>query len=132
MSGLIMTPVSWGELLDKISILEIKQDRMADHRKLENVVKELTLLKAVRDDAMPPAPPNRLAEAYAALKKINEALWVIEDDIRDCERAGDFGQRFIDLARSVYIQNDKRAATKRELNELLGSQLVEEKSYQPY
>lgn len=132
MNGLIMTPVSWGELLDKISILEIKKDRISENKKRENVIKELTLLQAVRDGAMPTPVPNGLAEMYAALKEVNELLWIIEDDIRDCERAADFGQKFIELARSVYIQNDKRAAAKRVLNELLGSQLIEEKSYQPY
>lgn len=132
MNHLITTPISWGELLDKIAILEIKQARIGDAGKRRNVTQELELLQAVRDQGLPQSLPEGFTALCDELKSINETLWVIEDDIRDCERAGDFGVRFVELARSVYIQNDRRAATKRSINLALGSTLVEEKSYQPY
>ena len=126
----IQVPVSPGELLDKITILEIKSERMTDPEKLENVRRELALLSetwraAVQED-------ETVDRIHRQLKKVNEALWVIEDDIRDCERTRDFAGRFIELARSVYKTNDRRAELKAEINRLLGSELVEEKSYQPY
>ena len=125
----ILVPISPGELLDKITILEIKLARMADESKLANVRVELESLAAVEASL-----PNDagLPALRQSLREINEALWVIEDDIRDCERAGDFGQRFIELARAVYHTNDRRAAVKREVNVALGSRLVEEKSYAAY
>lgn len=126
----LLVPVSWGELLDKISILEIKAERMADAAALANVRTELAALAAVRDGAG--ALSAEAAAETAALKAVNETLWEVEDAIRDCERAQDFGPRFVELARAVYHTNDKRAALKRTLNRLLGSQLVEEKSYKPY
>ena len=119
-----------GELIDKITILEIKSERIDDPEKLANVRIELDVLAAARDAAI--APSDAMTRLTADLKSVNEALWVIEDDIRDCERDGDFGPKFIDLARAVYKTNDKRAALKREINVLLGSRLVEEKSYKPY
>lgn len=126
----ILVPVSWGELLDKITILDIKSERIADAAKLANVRNELAALKAVVDAAGP------LPEGHAALtgdlRRVNAELWDIEDEIRDCERRRDFGPRFVELARAVYHSNDRRAAIKRRLNDLLGSELVEEKSYQPY
>jgi hypothetical protein len=122
-------PVSWGELIDKITILEIKSERMSDQAKLGNVRKELDLLKS-RLGARAIQPD--VARLTDALRAVNGALWDIEDDIRACENAGDFGARFVELARSVYIANDKRADLKRELNMVLGSDLVEEKSYQAY
>ena len=88
------------------------------------------MLQKVRGEKIPESPA--LADAYGRLKAVNEALWVIEDDIRDCERGGDFGPKFIELARSVYRVNDQRAAIKKEINLLLGSALVEEKSYKDY
>ena len=127
---LIHVPVSWGELLDKIAILEIKAERIADPAKTANVAKELTALRATRDEAGVDLTP--LGAVIGALREVNEALWQIEDDIRDCERQGDFGARFVALARDVYRTNDKRAALKRQVNEALGSELVEEKSYAAY
>ena len=125
-----LTPVSWGELIDKIAILEIKSERLTDEGKIANVRRELDELAAVRERHFP--AHAGLAALAAELKAINEELWVIEDDIRDCERAKDFGPRFIELARAVYVTNDRRAASKRKVNDLLGSALVEEKSYAPY
>ncbi len=116
-----------GELIDKISILEIKAGRLTDPARLRNVRTELEALRAARARAMPPLP--RLAALTAELRGVNEALWRIEDDIRLCERAGDFGPQFVELARSVYRTNDRRAELKRRINELLGSDLVEEKAY---
>ncbi|OAN52207.1 hypothetical protein A6A04_00450 [Paramagnetospirillum marisnigri] len=126
----VLVPVSWGEIIDKITILEIKAERLADAAKLANVTKELNELVAVREREFP--AHAGLAALSAELKAINEKLWVIEDDIRDCERAKDFGAKFIELARAVYVTNDERAAVKRKVNDLLGSALVEEKSYAPY
>ncbi|MGE0757433.1 MAG: DUF6165 family protein [Pirellulaceae bacterium] len=122
--------VSPGELIDKITILEIKSSRMRDLDKLRNVRKELETLTASRDRAIPASA--RLTELCQMLKQVNEELWRIEDEIRDCERRRDFGPEFIELARSVYHRNDRRSSIKRDINELLGSQLVEEKSYTPY
>jgi hypothetical protein len=126
----VLVPVSWGEVIDKITILEIKAERLSDAAKLANVTRELDELVAVRDREFP--GHRGLATLSAELKAINVKLWVIEDDIRDCERAKDFGQTFIDLARAVYFTNDERATVKRKINDLLGSALVEEKSYAPY
>ncbi|MCB1885147.1 MAG: tetratricopeptide repeat protein [Geminicoccaceae bacterium] len=123
-------PVSWGELIDKIAILEIKAERIGEPAKLANVRAELLALEAVRDKAAWRTPETR--RLAAVLKAVNEELWAVEDDIRGCERAGDFGPRFVGLARSVYVTNDRRAALKRALNEALGSTLVEEKSYADY
>lgn len=126
---MIEIPVSWGELVDKITILEIKSERIADEGKLVNINKELGLLKERLGDL---ASKPELLSLTDALREVNSDLWQIEDDIRDCEHAGDFGARFIELARSVYIRNDKRAEIKREINSVLGSALVEEKSYRDY
>ena len=122
-----MVPVSWGELLDKITILEIKAARMTDVAKRTNVVTELTLLSDIASTARP-----QVAELTADLKAVNEALWDIEDEIRDKELAQAFDARFIELARAVYVTNDRRAALKRQINQALGSRLVEEKNYKPY
>lgn len=126
----ILVPVSWGELLDKITILDIKGRRIEDAAKRANVLREREALDAVVAAAGP--QPDGAAALIGQLTAVNEALWDIEDEIRDCERHKDFGPRFVELARSVYHSNDRRAALKRELNDLLGSELVEEKSYQPY
>ncbi len=126
----VLVPVSWGEVIDKITILEIKAERLTDAAKRANVTKELGELVAVRDREFP--GHAGLAALSAELKAINEKLWVIEDDIRDCERAKDFGPTFIALARAVYVTNDERAGAKHKINDLLGSSLVEEKSYAPY
>ena len=126
----ILVPVSPGEVLDKITILEIKSERMGDEEKLRNVRAELSLLNATWNEQI--SSDDTILRLHAELKRINEALWEIEDDIRDKEKVREFDQQFIDLARSVYVTNDKRAAAKKELNLHLGSQIVEEKSYQDY
>jgi predicted nucleic acid-binding Zn-ribbon protein len=119
-----------GELIDKITILEIKLDRIKDADKLVNVRIEHDTLVQSRDAVIEATP--ELDRLSAELKAANEALWDIEDDIRDCERDRKFGDAFVELARSVYITNDKRAALKRQINKLLGSSLIEEKSYSAY
>lgn len=128
--SLIQTPVSYGELIDKITILEIKSRQITDPAKLANVRNELDLLNATwANDA---ASQTDISRERANLLKVNETLWDIEDRIRLKERAQAFDQEFIELARAVYFRNDERAAFKREINLKLGSQLVEEKSYQDY
>lgn len=128
--SLIVTPISHGELIDKITILEIKSEQIADPAKLANVRKELELLDRVwREDA---AAAVDIAAERARLKHVNQTLWDIEDRIRLKEKAQSFDAEFIELARAVYFQNDDRAAIKREINLKLGSQLIEEKSYQNY
>ena len=126
----IKVEIAPGELIDKITILEIKTERITDPAKVRNVGIELETLSSVRDEAIDAS--TKLAELTSGLKEINGQLWVIEDDIRDCERSQDFGPKFIELARSVYRCNDRRAELKREINELLGSRLIEEKSYSDY
>jgi len=123
-------PISHGELIDKITILEIKAERIGDAAKRANVGAELEQLEAVwKREA---AGAADIAAERAALLAVNEALWDIEDRIREKERTHSFDAEFIELARSVYIRNDERAAIKRVINERLGSALVEEKSYQSY
>jgi hypothetical protein len=122
--------VSFGELLDKIAILEIKSERIGDPAKVANVRRELELLNETW--AAHPASRIDAADLRQALKQVNERLWVIEDDIRIKEKRQEFDAEFIRLARSVYFENDDRAKVKRALNERLGSTLVEEKSYQDY
>ena len=122
----IKVEASFGEFLDKITILEIKRERISDPAKLENVNRELNLLQ--ESWAAHPASKTDISDEMARLKAINEKLWEIEDDIRDKERNKAFDQEFIELARAVYFTNDERAAVKRELNLKLGSELVEEKS----
>ena len=119
-------PVSWGELLDKITILEIKQERISDAAARANVKRELRQLWRIGAEAL---AHEGIAEPFAALKGVNEALWEIEDSIRQEEARGLFGPEFVQLARAVYQQNDRRAALKREINRLLESELIEEKSY---
>lgn len=128
--SLISAPVSFGELIDKITILEIKSERMSDAAKLANVRAELDLLNATWSQNT--ASRTDIVAERAELKRINEALWEIEDEIRVKEKAQAFDARFIELARAVYFTNDKRAAVKRQINLKLGSKLVEEKSYQDY
>lgn len=126
-----LVPVSIGEVIDKVTILEIKQRRIDDPAKRANVDAEFAALQEVLAPLLLGAPA-RVSMAIDRLRAINAKLWQVEDDIRDCEREQDFGPRFVALARSVYVTNDERAAVKRELNQLLGSRLVEEKSYKPY
>jgi post-segregation antitoxin (ccd killing protein) len=118
-----------GELIDKITILEIKAERIGDPEKLRNVRIELETLRSARDRTI--VSSEALAGLTAELRSVNEALWTIEDEVRECERSGDFGARFVELARSVYKKNDHRAALKRRINERLGSGIIEEKSYAP-
>lgn len=126
----VLIEVSVGELMDKITILEIKSERILDADKQQHVCRELTMLCAVRDRTVPMVP--ELERCVAELRATNETLWSIEDEIRDCERRQEFGADFVELARSVYRQNDRRSALKRTINQLVGSRLVEEKSYTAY
>ncbi|AOD15644.1 DUF6165 family protein [Xanthomonas fragariae] len=126
----ILVPVSFGELLDKIAILQIKSERISDPTKLTNVRNELSALET-RWMAHP-AAGHDIVRLRAELKAVNERLWVIEDDIRLKEQAQMFDDAFVQLARSVYIENDKRARIKKEINLALGSSYVEEKSYHDY
>jgi hypothetical protein len=130
MSSDIHVPISPGELIDKITILEIKSVRITDPAKVTNVRHELALLQETWR-----ASPYSTADIdvqWASLRRINEKLWDVEDQLRDKERARTFDQEFIDLARAVYFTNDERAAVKREINTKLGSKIVEEKSYAAY
>jgi len=125
----ILTPISAGELVDKLTILRVKAERIgADKR--ANVLHELSLLESVAEQEIP--HDERIAALTAELTAVNAALWDIEDGKRDCERRGDFGPGFVALARAVYRENDRRAAIKRAINEAAGSDIVEEKSYAPY
>ena len=126
---LINTPISLGELVDKISILMIKKKNIFDSIKLQHVNKELeflqkTLKKYISED--------EINDFLLKLVNINSKLWDIEDDIRECERKKLFDQTFIDLARSVYFTNDERAKVKNDINKTFGSELVEVKSYEEY
>lgn len=126
----IQIDVAPGELIDKLTILEIKLLHITEPEKRHHVDHEYQVLDQIRRAAIPGS--TDLDDLVVELKTVNEQLWRIEDAIRDCEREGDFGPRFIDLARSVYRTNDRRAAIKRAINDLLGSDLVEEKSYAAY
>lgn len=126
-----LIPVSIGELLDKLSILEIKRARFTDAERLKNVQREWSALDAVRQ-GLTLASASEVEEAYDALKRVNEQLWRIEDDIRSREAAGIFDDTFVALARAVYRTNDERAALKRRINSLTGSELREEKAYVAY
>jgi len=126
----ILVPVSPGELLDKITILRIKGERMQDAAKLANVRLELELLERVWKDSG--CAGHDVALEERALQNVNERLWDIEDRIRDKEARQTFDRDFIELARAVYVCNDERAAIKRRINVQLGSRIVEEKSYKPY
>lgn len=126
----ISVPVSFGELLDKIAILQIKSERMSDPAKLANVRNELDALE--RTWLAHPAASHDIARMRVDLKAVNERLWVIEDAIRVKEKAQAFDDEFIRLARSVYVENDTRARIKKEINLALGSSYVEEKSYEDY
>lgn len=126
----VRVPVSPGELLDKITILEIKAERITDAEKLRNVGTELALLVQVWEATL--VDNDEVLSLKQVLKTINQTLWDIEDKIRIKESRKEFDQEFIDLARSVYVQNDQRAAAKKKINTLLGSQIVEEKSYVKY
>ena len=126
----ILTPISPGELLDKLTILQIKSENILDGDKLINVNIERTALQNIVNAHIPKT--KEIQFLTASLLAVNKELWVIEDDIRDCERAGDFGEGFIRLARAVYVTNDKRADLKKQINLAMGSKLIEEKSYTEY
>ena len=129
---LIEAPISLGELIDKITILEIKAGNISDAAKLKNVHHELNILNEKIKKLLDTASIAKLAPLKLALKDINQELWIIEDDIRDCEYANDFSDKFIQLARAVYVTNDRRATVKKDINIAFGSELVEEKSYKDY
>jgi len=126
----VCAPISVGELVDKITILQIKEARIADAAKHANVARELAVLTALASEVL--HFDDEGLRTVEELRRVNRQLWDVEDEIRDCERRKDFGKRFIELARSVYRHNDYRAKMKNRLNELTGSDLVEEKSYTSY
>lgn len=126
---LINTPVSLGELLDKISILIIKEKNIVDDQKQYHIKNELDFLNKTLEDSI---SRFQVKEYIEKLIEINSELWLIEDDIRDCERKKQFDQKFIDLARAIYITNDRRSEIKLEINKKFGSKLVEVKSYEKY
>ena len=126
---IIKTPVSLGELVDKISILHIKNLNIKDSEKLKLVKEELSMLNETLDDHV---NRNDIQTHLDSLIAINSKLWVIEDEIRDCERNKIFDQKFIELARSVYFTNDKRSTVKLEINKKFGSKIIEVKSYEQY
>ena len=125
----ILVPISVGELIDKIVILEIKSERIRNTNQLANVANELGALRAVRLGDVDRA---RLDALSAELKRVNARLWEVEDAIRECDARGDFGDDFVELARAVYRLNDERAQLKKAINVLSGSRLVEEKSYKSF
>ena len=128
--GTVKVDVSPGELIDKITILMIKSERIDDPGQLANVRFELDVLTSTKEGSI--TSSAKLKDLTAKLKEVNEVLWEIEDDIRNCEATRDFGDKFVELARSVYMRNDERAQLKRKINVLLGSEMLEEKSYKPY
>ena len=129
MSALLI-PGSPGELVDKITILEIKAAKISEKVKQSNILYELGVLMKSYEENI--TVSVKLTDLKRELKKVNESLWDIEDDIRSCERKFDFGSDFIKLARSVYFENDRRASLKKDINILLGSKIIEEKSYADY
>ena len=126
---IVNTPISLGELIDKISILVIKEKKITDEKKNNLIREELTLLRKTLNEA---ANNNSINNYLNQLIDVNSTLWKIEDEIRDCEKNKKFDQKFIELARSVYITNDKRAEIKLEINKKFGSKIVEVKSYKKY
>ena len=125
----ILVPISVGELMDKITILEIKSERIKNPSQLENIVHELEALRAVRLRDIERAMLDKLS---AELRRVNAQLWDVEDAIRDCEASSDFGEPFIELARTVYRLNDERSRLKKAINLASGSRIVEEKSYKSF
>ena len=126
----IKVDISPGELIDKMTILEIKLSNISDKNKLKNIQSEYDVIRGTYLQSIPPT--EGLTRLVSELKAVNETLWVIEDDIRECERCNEFGHKFIELARSVYKTNDRRAILKRRINMLLDSSIIEEKSYRSY
>ena len=127
MADPILVPTAPGELIDKLTILRLKEERITDQAKVANVRIEKDALMQTAKTHVPPSAA--LDDLWDALYQINADLWVIEDDIRECEKANDFGDKFVRLARAVYVTNDRRADVKKQINVLLGSALIEEKSY---
>lgn len=130
MSASVTIEVGTGELIDKITILQIKDERISDPDKLVNIRHELGVLTKTLDAQV--RASDELAKLHAELRKVNEIIWDIEDDIRECESRKDFGETFIELARGVYHNNDQRAALKKQINLLTGADIIEEKSYTDY
>ena len=126
----ILVEVSIGELLDKISILDIKKDKIKDETKLEHILNEYNILKKEYDNKA--KNDNKLSSLYSSLKEINSKLWVIEDEKRLCEKNADFGDEFIKLSRDVHFLNDERAKIKLEINIHTGSKIKEIKEYTKY
>ena len=126
----ILVEVSIGELLDKISILDIKKDKIKDETKLEHILNEYKILKEEYDNKV--KNDDKLSKLYTSLKEINSKLWVIEDEKRLCEKKSDFGEKFIKLSRDVHFLNDKRANLKLEINNKTGSKIKEIKEYTKY
>ena len=126
----ILSEISAGELLDKISILEIKIEKIKGKSDLEEINKEYKILKESQKLAI--YSTDKIQKLFQEIKEINQKLWEIEDEIRNCEKKKDFGQTFVSLARSVYFNNDKRAKIKSEINKLLGSNIKEIKQYSNY
>lgn len=126
----VLVETSVGDLIDKITILQIKLERIQDPPKRENIAKELAKLEEVRRKAI--GESAELSRLGGLLKGVNEELWDLEDRIRDLERVGDFEEDFVGVARKIYRTNDRRAALKKEINALSGSEIVEEKSYADY
>ena len=126
----ILVEVSVGELLDKISILEIKKDKVKDEEKLKFIINEYEILKEQLDKNI--KADEKINKLYQSLKEINAKLWVIEDDKRQCEKESDFGEKFIKLSRDVHFLNDDRAKIKLEINNLTGSKIKEIKEYTSY
>lgn len=134
MTNAVLIPVSVGELIDKITILEIKIDHITDALKLPNIATELNLLQKIRNDLGIDSGVGSLeiAQAERALKQVNQKIWDAEDEIRSLDRNGDFGEAFVAVARSIYRLNDARASVKKDINLASGSKIVEEKGYEPY
>ena len=126
----ILSEISAGELLDKISILEIKLDKIKDNENLEEINKEYKILKDVQNSSI--EVTEKLKNLFKEIKEVNLNLWNIEDELRICEKNKDFGKSFIKLAREVYLNNDKRSKIKSEINKILGSNIKEIKQYVDY
>ena len=126
----ILSEISAGELLDKISILEIKLEKIEDKNNLKEVKKEYKILKEIQNSSI--KLDNKIKKLFNSIKEINIKLWNVEDELRICEKNKDFGKKFIELAREVYFNNDKRAKIKSEINKILGSNIREVKQYVNY
>ena len=126
----ILSEISPGELLDKISILEIKLEKIKDKNNREAIKKEYKILKKIQNSSI--ELENKIKDLFRSIKEVNLSLWKVEDKLRICEKNKDFGKKFIELAREVYFNNDKRANIKSEINKILGSNIREKKKYANY